>query len=40
MECKHPEAFISIIKGKRICGLCGKEASDLNDAPEIYHCFL
>lgn len=22
-ECKHPEAFVSIINNKRICGLCG-----------------
>lgn len=23
MNCKHPEAFVSIKNGKRICGLCG-----------------
>lgn len=23
MECKHPEAWVSIKNGKRICGLCG-----------------
>jgi transcription initiation factor TFIIIB Brf1 subunit/transcription initiation factor TFIIB len=23
MECKHPEAFVSIKNGHRVCGLCG-----------------
>lgn len=23
MNCEHPEAFVSIKNGKRICGLCG-----------------
>lgn len=23
-ECKHPEAWVSIKNGKRICGLCGE----------------
>jgi hypothetical protein len=23
MECKHPEAFVSIKNGQRVCGLCG-----------------
>lgn len=22
-ECKHPEAFVSIKNGHRVCGLCG-----------------
>ena len=26
MDCKHPEAFVSIKNGKRICGLCGAVA--------------
>lgn len=25
MECKHPEAFVTIKNGKRVCGLCGAE---------------
>lgn len=27
-ECKHPEAFVSIKNGHRICGLCGKVAPE------------
>lgn len=23
-ECKHPEAFVSIKNGRRVCGLCGE----------------
>lgn len=26
MECTHPEAFVSVKNGKRICGICGQEA--------------
>lgn len=28
-ECKHPEAFVSIINSKRICGLCGAIVPEL-----------
>lgn len=28
-ECKHPEAFVSIINNKRICGLCGAIVPEL-----------
>lgn len=24
MECNHPEAFVSIKNGHRVCGLCGE----------------
>lgn len=23
MECKHPDAFITIKNGQRVCGICG-----------------
>lgn len=28
MKCNHPEAFVSIKNGQRVCGICGEIAPE------------
>ena len=35
MKCNHPEAFVSIKNGKRVCGICGEIAPEpVKEKPE------
>lgn len=34
MGCNHPEAFVSIKNGHRVCGLCGTDLSEVGPVVE------